>query len=320
MNNNQKKLTIVVPCFNEEAVLNDSAAALSKVLKRMIDQKKVAADSRICFVDDGSYDNTWSMITKLSSQSALIEGIRLTRNFGHQGALLAGLFSVFSDAYVTIDADLQDDESVIPEMVDKYRAGNDIVYGVRGSRKSDTFFKRTTATMYYRFLRILGVKSIYNHADFRLMSERAVSLLRRFPEKNLFLRATVPLIGLDSTIIHFDRKKREKGESKYPLGKMISFAWDGITSFSVVPLRVVTALGFSIVILSVPLVGYSIYRWLSNGTVAGWTSLITIICLFSGVQLLSLGIIGEYIGKIYKETKNRPSYLIGERTDSGDLS
>lgn len=309
----KKKISIIVPCYNEEAVLNDTAPALLDVLQKMIEKNKISHQSQICFVNDGSTDKTWSIIKNLTSKNNCFKGINLSRNFGHQGALLAGLFTLDSDAFITIDADLQDDEKAIFKMVDEFNDGYEIVYGVRNSRKSDSYFKRVTAISFYKIIKMLGVKIIYNHADFRLMSSRAVEALKLFPEKNLFLRATVPLLGYPSNQVSYDRKKREKGVSKYPFRKMLSFAWEGVTSFSIVPLRLVTMLGIFTFILSIPLIGYSIYFWLSGATVAGWTSLITVICMFSGVQLISLGMIGEYIGKIYKETKMRPSFIIQEK-------
>lgn len=305
-----KKLCIIVPCYNEEAVLKDTASSLLKVLDNLKNGGKVSAESGICFVDDGSIDKTWSIIEELHQRDNCLKGIHLSRNFGHQGALLAGLYSVDADVFVTIDADLQDDELAIIEMIDRYNEGCDIVYGVRGRRDADSFFKRATAMGFYRVMQLLGVRSVYNHADFRLMSCRAVDALKSFPEKNLFLRAMVPLLGFPSAQVLYDRKPREKGESKYPLRKMLAFAWDGITSFSVVPLRIVTVLGLITCILSVPLIGYSIFRWIADETVLGWTSLITVVTLFSGVQLISIGIIGEYVGKIYQETKQRPSFIV----------
>lgn len=311
--NNRSKLVIIVPCFNEEAVLSDTAVALLKVLQQLVTQGKISEQSQICFINDGSCDKTWSIIEKLSTESCHFKGINLSRNFGHQCALLAGLFTLSADAFITIDADLQDDEKVIIQMVDNFNKGYDIVYGVRDGRKSDHLLKRMTAVGFYKLLRILGAKIIYNHADFRLMSSRAVEALKLFPERNLFLRALVPLLGLPSTRVLYDRKPREKGESKYPFRKMLSFAWDGITSFSIVPLRFVTMLGICTFFLSIPLIVYSTYRWFFGETVIGWTSLITVVCLFSGVQLISVGIIGEYIGKIYKETKMRPNFIIQEK-------
>lgn len=309
----KNRISIIVPCYNEEAVLNDTAVALLGILQQMIKQNRVSHESQICFVDDGSTDKTWPIIEKLTAGDNHFKGINLSRNFGHQGALLAGLFTLKSDAFITIDADLQDDEKAIIEMVDRFNEGYEIVYGVRDSRKLDSFFKRVTASIFYKILRVLGAKIIYNHADFRLMSNRAVETLRLFPERNLFLRAIVPMLGFPSTEVLYNRKKREKGETKYPFKKMISFAWEGITSFSVVPLRIVTILGICTFLLSLPLICYSVYSWISGTTVAGWASLITVICMFSGVQLISVGIIGEYVGKVYKETKMRPNFIIQEK-------
>ena len=313
MINQSPILSIIVPCYNEEAVLSDTAKSLLKVLTQMIVENKISDESRICFVNDGSQDKTWSIIERLTIKDNHFKGINLSRNFGHQGALLAGLFTIQADAFVTIDADLQDDENAIIKMVDRFNEGIEIVYGVRDSRKSDTFFKRMTAVCFYKLIKILGAKIIYNHADFRLMSSRVVENLKLFPEKNLFLRALIPLLGFPSTQVLFDRKPREKGESKYPFRKMLSFAWDGITSFSIVPLRFVTILGLFTFLLSIPLIGYSMYRWFFGETVIGWTSLVTVVAMFSGVQLISVGIIGEYVGKIYKETKARPNFIIQEK-------
>lgn len=313
MDTQSPKISIIVPCYNEEEVLNDTAQALLGVLKEMIEKNNVSDASEICFVNDGSKDKTWEIIEKLNSENAHFKGINLSRNFGHQGALLAGLYSLQAEAFITIDADLQDDERVIIKMVDDFKNGNDIVYGVRDGREADSFFKRITAKGFYRLLDFLGVKIVFNHADFRLMSQRAVETLKNFPEKNLFMRAMVPLLGFNSSQVLYDRKPRTKGESKYPFKKMLSFAWDGITSFSVSPLRFVTTMGITTFFLSLLLICYSVYRWFLGDNVLGWTSIITIVAAFSGVQLISLGIIGEYIGKIYKETKTRPSFIVQKK-------
>jgi len=313
MNVQLPKISIIVPCYNEEEVLNDTAQALLSLMKEMIEKGRISGRSEICFVNDGSKDKTWEIIEKLNSENIHFKGINLSRNFGHQGALLAGLYSLQAEAYVTIDADLQDDERVIKEMVEDFKNGNDIVYGVRDGREADSFFKRITAKSFYRLLDFLGVKIVFNHADFRLLSQRAVETLKNFPEKNLFLRATVPLLGFNSSWVLYDRKPRMKGESKYPFKKMLAFAWDGITSFSVIPLRLVTIMGIITFFLSFLLICYSVYRWFLGDNMLGWTSLVTVVALFSGVQLISLGVIGEYVGKIYKETKMRPSFIIQKK-------
>ncbi len=309
-----QKIVIVVPCYNEQEILKDSANVLLKILKKMIIRGLVSQESSICFVNDGSKDETWSIIQELCEKDDhLFEGIKLSRNFGHQAALLTGLYTIKADAYITIDADLQDDENCIIEMVKHFNDGVDIVYGVRKKRDSDSFFKRMTVISFYKFVELLGIGIIYNHADFRLMSRRSVETLKQFPERNLFLRAIVPALGFESASVLYDRKERKKGESKYPLHKMIAFAWEGITSFSVIPLRIVTLIGVLTFCFSILLIVYSIFRWFSGGTILGWTSLITIISIFSGVQLIALGIVGEYIGKIYNETKRRPQFIIQKK-------
>lgn len=313
MNNQSPKISIVVPCYNEEDVLNDTAQVLLDLLKEMIGGGKISDRSEVCFVNDGSEDGTWEIIEKLNSGDTHFKGINLSRNFGHQGALLAGLYSLQADAFITIDADLQDDEKVIIKMIEDFKNGSDIVYGVRDGREADSLFKRMTARGFYKLLDFLGAKIVFNHADFRLLSQRSVDALKNFPEKNLFLRAMVPLLGFKSSQVLYDRKPRTKGESKYPFKKMLAFAWDGITSFSVVPLRLVTIMGLATFFLSFLLICYSVYRWFLGDTVIGWTSLVTVVALFSGVQLISLGIIGEYVGKIYKETKMRPSFIIQKK-------
>lgn len=305
-------LSIVVPCYNEQEALPETIALLKELLVKMKMDQTVSESSRILFVDDGSKDRTWSIIYKESLQCQEIRGLKLSRNVGHQNALLAGLISAegVSDCVISIDADLQDDISLIPEFVEKYKQGYDIVYGVRNRRDSDTFFKRKTAETFYSVMRKMGVELINNHADFRLMSKRAIEELKRFEEVNLFLRGVVPLIGFNSTVIYYDRQKRKAGDTKYPLKKMIAFAFDGISSFSVTPIRLVLIIGlasflgslfFGIYFLTLKFIGY---------TESGWTSLITSIWLIGGLQLIAMGLIGEYIGKIYKETKRRPKYIV----------
>ncbi len=283
------------------------------LLSNLIKKKKVSNDSQICFVNDGSRDKTWSIIQKACAKDKLFCALNLSRNFGHQGAILAGMYDISADIYVTIDADLQDNPDCIDQMLEKIEDGCDIVYGVRDSRKTDSFFKRTSATLYYRLLKILGVNIVYNHADFRMMTKRAVETLKQFPERNLFLRAIVPLLGFKSAQVYYDRTARQAGETKYPLKKMVALAWNGVSNFSIVPLRMVTFLGFFICFLSVVFLCFVIYRWSVRGTIVGWASLVTIITVFSGVQLVSLGIIGEYLAKVFVEVKKRPLFIVKDR-------
>lgn len=261
-------------------------------------------------INDGSKDKTWDIIKDICSKDEHFCAINLSRNFGHQGAILAGMNEIAADVYVTIDADLQDDPNCIVKMLQKINDGCDIVYGVRDSRATDSWFKRTTATCYYRLLKLLGVNIVYNHADFRMMTKRAVETLKKFPERNLFLRAIVPLIGFKSAKVYYDRTKRQAGETKYPLPKMVALAWNGISNFSIIPLRFVTFSGFFICFLSFIFLCYVIYSWATKGTLVGWASLVTIITIFSGVQMISLGIIGEYLAKVFVEVKKRPLYIV----------
>lgn len=305
-------LGIVVPCYNEEQVLPFTCEKLTTLVKELIENGKILEDSFITFVDDGSRDKTWQMIEKYAADNSLIRGVKLSRNFGHQGALLAGLNSFMNkaDCIVSIDADLQDDILVISEMVDKYSQGYDIVYGVRKERKTDTFFKRTTALTFYKLMKWLGVEIIYNHADYRLASRRVLENLGTFNEVNLFLRGVFPLIGFPSTKVYYDRLERFAGESKYPLKKMMGFAFDGISSFSVKPLRMVSIIGVVVFLASIVMALYSLYSYLFLGTVPGWTSITLPIYFISGIQILCIGIIGEYLGKVYKEVKARPRFII----------
>lgn len=309
-----KTLYIVVPCYNEEAVLPETVKRLTAKLHSLISADKVDDKSRIIFVDDGSSDNTWKLIEEYHNKNSLVGGVKLSRNRGHQNALLAGLEFAKNHADVTIsmDADLQDDINAVDLMLDEYYNGCDIVYGVRSSRKKDTFFKRTTAQMFYKIMNFLGAQTVFNHADYRLMSKRAVEALSEFREVNLFLRGIVPMIGFKSEIIYYDRDKRFAGESKYPLKKMISFALEGITSLSSKPIRMITLIGFMIFIISLFMIAYFIFRWAINATVSGWASVICSVWAIGGLIMLSLGVIGEYIGKIYIETKERPKYIIDE--------
>lgn len=305
------RLAIVVPCYNEQEVLPETARRLGVLLDRLSQAGKVRSDSLIYLVDDGSKDATWSLIEQLSAQSDQFAGIKLSRNRGHQNALLAGLFTAEGDVLVSIDADLQDDVDAIESMIDEFHNGAEVVYAVRRHRTTDTFFKRATAVGFYRFMASMGVETIHNHADFRLMSRRAVEALKAFPETNLFLRGMVPLIGYRSAMVHFDRAARLAGESKYPLRKMLALALDAITSFSVVPLRIITLIGFTVFAGAV---GVSMWiLWLKLFTtqaIPGWASIALPQVFLGGVQILCLGVIGEYLGKIYVETKGRPRYIV----------
>jgi polyisoprenyl-phosphate glycosyltransferase len=305
-------LTIVVPCFNEQEVFKETSKQLSALLKELMSESLVSLESKILFVDDGSRDLTWELIEEEGSRNPLVTGLKLAGNVGHQNALLAGLETANkkSDCVVSIDADLQDDIQVIRTFLEKFWQGYDIVYGVRDKRETDTFFKRTTALGFYSFMDKIGIKLVPNHADFRLMSKRALNQLLQYKETNLFLRGLVPLIGFSSTQVYYDRKERFAGESKYPLKKMISFAFDGITSFSVAPIRFVSLLGFLAVIVSFFAGGYALVQKIFGHTELGWSSLIISIWFLGGLQLLGIGIIGEYIGKIYNEVKQRPKYAV----------
>lgn len=307
------RLAIVVPCYNEEPMLKISSEALRGVLTDLINKKKISEDSYVLFVNDGSKDKTWELIEEEHNiYPSMIKGVKLAGNVGHQYALTAGLLTAMemSDVTVSIDADLQDDVSVIEEMIDKFHEGKDIVYGVRKKRKTDTFFKRTTAQAFYKIMNMLGAKTIYNHADFRLMSKRAVEQYSKYTESNLFIRGIVPLIGYESDTVYYDRKERVAGESKYPLKKMIQLAFNGISSLSVKPITMITGLGAIIVFLSILAAIYALVSFGMGKTVPGWTSLILSIWFLGGVQLLCIGLIGQYIGKIYLEVKHRPRYNI----------
>ncbi len=314
-----KRLMIVVPCYNEEEVFPSSAEQLIAVIKDLIKKEKISGDSGILFVNDGSRDRTWELISEAYKSSKYVYGLNLAGNVGHQNALLAGLNTVkdICDISVSIDADLQDDIGVIEEMVDKYYAGADIVYGVRSERGTDSFFKRTTAQTFYKFMAAMGVRSVYNHADFRLMSARAMKALSRYKERNLFLRGIVPEIGYKTDCVYYARKPRMAGESKYPLKKMLSFAWDGITSFSIKPITIVAVFGAIIIFCSVIAFIYTLISHFLGHTVPGWSSLMISIWFLGGVQLFSLGIVGQYVGKTYIESKERPRYNIEEFLDHG---
>jgi glycosyltransferase involved in cell wall biosynthesis len=305
-------LTIVVPCYNEEEVLPETISELNDLLTDMVNEKVISAKSKILFVDDGSKDKTWEIIYKEGLRKEYVRGLKLARNAGHQNALLAGLFTAkeSSDCVISIDADLQDDIGVIREFIQKFNEGNEIVYGVRKCRDRDTYFKRSTAQGFYKMMRKMGVDLVYNHADFRLMSRRAIEELERYKEVNLFLRGVIPLIGMNSAMVYYDRKERAAGTTKYPLKKMLAFALDGITSFSVTPIRAVLLIGCFSFFVSLIFEGYFLTLKFLGETQTGWTSLITSVWLIGGLQLIAIGIIGEYVGKIYKESKQRPKYII----------
>lgn len=307
-------LYVVVPCYNEEAVLAETSRQLLALFEQMRADSLIDSLSRIVFVDDGSKDRTWELIHDLSAEYDEIYGIKLAKNAGHQNALFAGLMTVKDscECAISIDADLQDDINAIPEMVKKYMEGCDVVYGVRDNRDTDTAFKRTTALGFYKVMELLGVNVVYNHADYRLMSSRALNALSQFPEVNMFLRGMVPLVGYKSDCVYYTRGERFAGESKYPLKKMLSFAFDGITSFSITPIRAISAIGAIACIIAVVMAIFTLVQKFTGHADAGWASLMMSIWFIGGVQLLSLGLIGEYIGKIYKEVKHRPRYIIEE--------
>ena len=307
-----KILYLVIPCYNEEEVLADTAGKLNKKMKELMAEGLIDVKSRIIFVNDGSMDLTWKIIEDLHNKDTLFGGINLTRNRGHQNALLAGLMTVKDDAdiVISLDADLQDDINVFEEMLRKNNEGYDVVYGVRNDRKKDSFFKRHTAQMFYKLTNKLDGDLIYNHADFRLMSRRALEGLAQFEEVNLFLRGIVPLIGYPSTIVEYERKERLAGKSKYPLRKMMSFAIEGITSLSIKPMRFVTGMGIFVFLVSIAMMIYAFVSYFTGRVVAGWTSILISVWAIGGMVLLGLGIVGSYIGKIYLETKKRPRYIV----------
>lgn len=310
-------LYLVVPCYNEEEVLPTTACALEEKIQGLISCGKVSPDSRILFVNDGSKDRTREIITELHAQNKIFSCASLSRNKGHQNALLAGLMIAKekADMVISLDADLQDDIDAIDKMIDKYYEGCDIVYGVRSSRKKDSIFKRWTAQGFYKLMSAMGVETVYNHADYRLMSRRALCALEGFKEKNLFLRGIVPLLGFKSDTVYYERGKRQAGKSKYPLRKMLSFAVDGITSFSTKPIKLITLIGFLIFAVSIGMIVTFIVQWAQGQTVSGWASVACSIWGIGGLIMLSLGIIGEYVGKMYIETKARPSYIVEELLD-----
>ena len=309
---NMIRLGIIVPCYNEELVLQETNRHLVELIQRMVVSGKISFDSRIYYVDDGSKDGTWNLIEFMSQTSTHVAGIKLSCNQGHQNALLAGLLTAEgNDALVSIDADLQDDVRAIEKMVDEHELGAEIVFGIRDDRSSDSRLKRSTAESFYRIMRFLGVNIVHNHADFRLMSSKAIDALRQFGEVNLFLRGVVPLMGFRSAVVYYKRSERFAGESKYPIRRMISFAWEGLTSLSVVPLRVITVMGLLVFVFSILMSLYILWvRFFTGQAVPGWTSTVLPVYILGGIQILCLGVVGEYLGKIYKEVKSRPRYII----------
>ncbi|MFL2030417.1 glycosyltransferase family 2 protein [Loigolactobacillus zhaoyuanensis] len=317
-----KRLTVVVPCYNEEEVLPETVRELTQIMDTLIENKQIDEQSRLLFVNDGSSDRTWELIEKYSSEAPRVTGLKFSRNFGHQDALLAGMTVAmeYSDMIITIDADLQDDVNAIPKMVAEYHNGYDVVYGVRNNRDTDTAFKRKSAMAFYGLMHRLGVDMVPNSADYRLLSQRATKGLLAFKERNLFLRGMVPLVGFPSTKVYYARKERFAGTSKYPLKKMIKFAFDGITSFSTVPIRLIMNLGILLVVVGFGLFIYTLIQTMRGAVITGWASLMTSMWVIGGVQLICISVIGEYIGKIFIEVKQRPRYTIEEETYTGSFT
>ena len=310
-------LYIVIPCYNEEAVIRETARQVAIKMQQLYEKELISAKSKVLFVDDGSKDMTWPMIEALHAENPMYTGVKLSRNKGHQNALVAGLSVAvkYADMIISMDADLQDDIGAIDGFVQKYYEGCEVVYGVRSARTTDTFFKRFTAQSFYKVMQAMGVDIVYDHADYRLMSKRAVEEMLQFKEVNLFLRGIVPLVGFKSDKVYYERNERFAGESKYPLKKMLAFATDGITSMSVKPIRMISVLGFLIFIISLCMLAYSLVRHFTGHTSIGWSSMFVSIWALGGLQLLAMGIIGEYIGKIYMETKGRPKFIIEKELD-----
>ena len=310
-------LYMVIPCYNEEEVLPETTKRLEKKLGDLIKKKVISEKSKVMYVNDGSKDKTWELIKNINKDNPMFTGISLSRNRGHQNALVAGILTAkeYADVVISMDADLQDDINAIDEMLEKYYDGCDIVYGVRSARKTDTFFKRVTAEGFYKFMQMMGVDVVYNHADYRLTSKKVLNNFQDYKEVNLFLRGIFPLIGYKSDKVYYERAERFAGESKYPLKKMLNFAWDGITSFSVKPLRLICTLGFVILFISIIIMIYSLVRKLTGNTIDGWTFLNISIWFIGGLQMISLGIIGEYVGKMYNETKARPRFIVAENLE-----
>lgn len=314
---NAPSLYIVIPCYNEEAVLPITAPLFRDKLLSLSSQGKISPDSRVLFVNDGSRDNTWNLICQLANEDAHFKGICLSRNRGHQNALLAGLMEAKDkcDITISIDCDGQDDINAMDAMVDEYLSGAEIVYGVRSKRDTDTFFKRFTAESFYKLMKWMGADTVYNHADYRLVSSRALKEFANFKEVNIFLRGMFPLVGFKSTCVYYERHERIAGESHYPLKKMLALAFDGITSLSIKPIRIITGLGVVISLVAFALIVYALVSYFTGNVVSGWASSLIVTCFLGGIQLISLGVIGEYIGKIYMETKARPRFIISERTE-----
>lgn len=312
-----KILYIVIPCYNEEEVLHETTKRLNQKLNNLINKKIISPKSKVMYVNDGSKDKTWEIIEQIHSENKIFTGISLSRNRGHQNALVAGLLTAknYADVVISMDADLQDDINAIDEMLEKYYEGCDIVYGVRSARKTDTFFKRITAEGFYKFMQAMGVDIVYNHADYRLTSKKVLEQFQNYKEVNLFLRGIFPLIGYKSDKVYYERAERFAGKSKYPLKKMLNFAWDGITSFSVKPLRMICTLGFVILFISILIMIYSLIRKCTGNVVDGWTFLNISIWFIGGLQMISLGIIGEYVGKMYNETKARPRFIVAKNLE-----
>lgn len=317
MNQKSAILYMIIPCYNEEEIFQDSSIKLKNKLLDLMKQNKISGKSKICFINDGSRDATWQMIVDAHNSDPIFSGICLSHNEGHQNAVMAGLMTAkkYCDVAISMDADLQDDIDAIDQMLDKYYEGCNIVYGVRSSRETDSFFKRVTAEGYYKFLEFMGAHIVYNHSDFRLMDTKALEAMSQFKEVNLFLRGIVPMIGLKHDYVYYARKERLAGESKYPLRKMISFAWQGITSLSTKPIKFIANLGLGISIVSACVFFWALYRYFMGETILGWTSLMISFWFLGGLILFSIGIIGEYVGKIYLEVKHRPRYIISEFLD-----
>ena len=311
------RLYIVIPCYNEEAVLPITAPLFRDKLLSLSAQGKIRPDSRVLFVNDGSKDDTWNLICRLAKEDEHYEGICLSRNRGHQNALLAGLMEAKGkcDITISIDCDGQDDINAMDEMVDEYLSGAEIVYGVRSKRETDTFFKRFTAESFYKLMKWMGADTVFNHADYRLVSSRALKEFSNFKEVNIFLRGMFPLVGFKSTCVYYERHERIAGESHYPLKKMLALAFDGITSLSIKPIRIITGLGVFISLVAFALIVYALVSYFTGSVVSGWASSLIVTCFLGGIQLISLGVIGEYVGKIYMETKARPRFIISERTE-----
>lgn len=308
----KKIIWLVIPCYNEQEVLPETSRQLEEIMRGLIKKDKISDKSKIAFVNDGSKDNTWNIITDLHEKNPMFTGINLAHNKGHQNALLAGLMTAkdYADAAISLDADLQDDVGVIEQFIDKFNEGKDVVYGVRSTRATDTVFKRSTAHAFYKLMKVMGADTLQDHADYRLMSKRALEGLAKYKEVNLFLRGIVPMIGYETDVVYYERHERFAGESKYPLKKMLSFAVDGITSCSVKPIRMITSLGTLVFTVSIVMLIYFLIVWLLGHTVQGWTTIVISLWGIGGLILLSLGIIGEYLGKIYMEVKERPRFII----------